>query len=142
MDLFEELAQTGKISSSLLSKFDSQYGEIFFKALEYLQIEGKKVYKHIFSPSKLVVWSVEGKEDMYLVYPGQFCQCTAFQMDAIYKKRVFTISKSDLLDDELKHAMEEDLPDLPGIFTSSVTGSGLTQLKDVLWRVLETSDDH
>jgi len=64
-----------------------------------------------------------------------------YNPEMLDKKRILTISKSDLLDDELKRAMEEDLPEIPRIFTSAVTASGLTQLKDLLWRVLTTNPD-
>jgi len=64
-----------------------------------------------------------------------------YNPELLDKKRILTISKSDLLDDELKRAMEEDLPEIPQIFTSAVTASGLTQLKDLLWRVLTTNPD-
>jgi len=64
-----------------------------------------------------------------------------YNPEMLDKKRILTISKSDLLDDELKRAMEEDLPEIPRIFTSAVTASGLTQLKDLLWRVLTTNQD-
>jgi len=64
-----------------------------------------------------------------------------YNPELLDKKRILTISKSDLLDDELKRAMEEDLPEIPRIFTSAVTASGLTQLKDLLWRVLTTNPD-
>lgn len=53
------------------------------------------------------------------------------------KKRVLAISKSDLLDEELKHEIEKELPGgLPHVFISSVTGQGLTELKDLLWKAL------
>ena len=59
-----------------------------------------------------------------------------YNPELLDKKRVLTISKSDLLDEELKNAVEDELPDIPRVFTSAITGSGLTQLKDLLWRVL------
>lgn len=59
-----------------------------------------------------------------------------YNPELLDKKRVLTISKSDLLDDELKSALGDELPEIPRVFTSAVTGSGLTQLKDMLWRVL------
>ena len=37
---------------------------------------------------------------------------------------------------ELMAEMEKDLPDIPYVFISSVTGSGIMELKDMLWRVL------
>ena len=65
-----------------------------------------------------------------------------YNPELLDKKRVLTISKSDLLDDELKNATEDELPDIPRVFTSAITGSGLTQLKDLLWRVLTASTDN
>jgi len=59
-----------------------------------------------------------------------------YNPELLDKKRVLTISKSDLLDDELKSALGGELPEIPRVFTSAVTGSGLTQLKDMLWKVL------
>jgi len=42
-----------------------------------------------------------------------------------------------MLDDELKEAIEKELPDnIPHVFISSITNKGLTELKDLLWNVL------
>lgn len=50
------------------------------------------------------------------------------------KQRVLAISKSDMLDAELKEAIEPTLPQgVPHIFISAVTGEGITDLKDILW---------
>ena len=53
------------------------------------------------------------------------------------KKFVLAISKSDMLDDELKEAIEKELPkDIPHVFISSLTNKGLVELKDLLWKAL------
>jgi GTPase len=52
------------------------------------------------------------------------------------KKRVLAISKSDLLDEELMNETRKDLPEIPRVFISSVTGLGLQTLKDMLWKVM------
>ena len=53
------------------------------------------------------------------------------------KNRILTISKSDMLDQELKEEISKDLPkDLPSLFISSVAQEGLTELKDLIWRKL------
>jgi GTP-binding protein len=53
------------------------------------------------------------------------------------KKFVIAISKSDMLDDELKEAIKKELPaDIPNIFISSIAHQGLVQLKDLLWNAL------
>ena len=47
------------------------------------------------------------------------------------------ISKCDLLDDQLKREISNELPtDIPNLFFSSVSGEGLLELKDSLWKLL------
>ena len=50
------------------------------------------------------------------------------------KPRVLAISKSDMLDDELKEEITPTLPEgIPHVFISAVTGQGISELKDMLW---------
>jgi GTP-binding protein len=58
----------------------------------------------------------------------------SYNPELLDKKRVLAISKSDLLDEELMVEIRKDLPDLPRVFISSLTGLGLTTLKDMLWK--------
>jgi GTP-binding protein len=59
-----------------------------------------------------------------------------YNPELLDKKRVLAISKSDLLDEELMNETRKDLPEIPRVFISSITGLGLTDLKDMLWKVL------
>jgi GTP-binding protein len=60
-----------------------------------------------------------------------------YNPELLHKQFIIAVSKSDLLDDELKMAIEKELPsEVPHIFISSVTHKGLTELKDLLWKVL------
>lgn len=53
------------------------------------------------------------------------------------KQFIIAISKSDMLDDELKQAISKEIPaHIPHLFISSVTNKGLVELKDILWKVL------
>ena len=55
----------------------------------------------------------------------------------LQKEFLIVISKSDMLDDELKAAITKELPDnIPHLFFSSVTGDGIVALKDALWELL------
>ena len=63
-------------------------------------------------------------------------ELTAFNPDLQDKQRVLAVTKCDMLDEELIEAMKADLPDVPTVFISSVTGEGITELKDLLWREL------
>ncbi len=60
-----------------------------------------------------------------------------YNPELLDKKFVIAISKSDMLDDELKEAVKRELPaDIPNIFISSIAQQGLAQLKDLLWDTL------
>jgi GTP-binding protein len=61
-----------------------------------------------------------------------------YNPELLDKKFIIAISKSDMLDDELKAAIEKELPEnVPHIFISSVAGKGLQDLKDILWKELQ-----
>ena len=62
-----------------------------------------------------------------------------YNPDMLQKDFVIAISKSDMLDEELKMEIEKELPqNIPHVFFSSITQQGLTELKDLLWQVLNT----
>lgn len=57
-----------------------------------------------------------------------------YNPDMLQKDFIIAISKSDMLDDELKEAISKELPkNVPHVFISSVTNTGLSALKDLLW---------
>jgi GTP-binding protein len=60
-----------------------------------------------------------------------------YNPELLQKDFVIAISKSDMLDEELKDAIKKELPtNIPLIFISSLTNKGLTELKDLLWDTL------
>ena len=60
-----------------------------------------------------------------------------YNPELLDKKFIIAISKSDMLDTELKDAIEKELPEnVPHIFISSVANKGLVELKDMLWNAL------
>ena len=64
-----------------------------------------------------------------------------YNADMLQKDFVIAISKSDMLDEELKAAIKKELPKkIPHVFISSVTGQGLSELKDLLWNTLNNTD--
>ncbi len=65
----------------------------------------------------------------------------AFNPELKDKPRMLAITKSDLLDDELQHEMEREMPEgIPYLFISSVSGQQVQQLKDMLWRIINAPD--
>ena len=66
-----------------------------------------------------------------------FSELEQYNEELLDKQFIIAISKSDMLDDELKTAITAELPkDIPHVFISSVSGSGLQELKDLLWKEL------
>ena len=60
-----------------------------------------------------------------------------YNPEMLQKDFVIAISKSDMLDNELRTAIEKDLPAyIPHVFISSIANQGLNELKDTLWKAL------
>ena len=77
--------------------------------------------------------------EQYHILLRELEQCNPQLMD---KHRILAISKSDMLDDELREAIEATLPtDIPHVFISAVTGQGIDELKAVLWAAVTDVDN-
>ena len=64
-------------------------------------------------------------------------ELSEYNPEMLQKDFIIAISKSDMLDDELKEAISKELPEgIPHLFISSLTNKGLTELKDLLWVTL------
>jgi GTP-binding protein len=64
-----------------------------------------------------------------------------FNPELLHKRFIIAVSKSDMLDEELKHAIDQELPqNIPHIFISSVTNQGLVELKDLMWMILNEKE--
>lgn len=73
-------------------------------------------------------------EDEYQILLNEL---SAFNPELMDKPRILAITKSDMLDEELKEEMAEKLPTgIPSIFISSVSGLNILQLKDLLWKAI------
>ncbi len=63
-----------------------------------------------------------------------------YNPELLHKQFIIAISKSDMLDEELRKAISEELPgNIPHIFISSATGYNIQPLKDLLWNTLNTT---
>ncbi len=61
-----------------------------------------------------------------------------YSPELLDKTRLLAVSKVDLLDDELKAAVKAELPaGIPAVFISSITGEGIQELKDLVWKHLD-----
>lgn len=60
-----------------------------------------------------------------------------YNEELLHKQFVIAVTKADMLDDELKASIAQELPpNIPNIFISSIMNKGLIELKDLLWKVL------
>ena len=60
-----------------------------------------------------------------------------YNPELLDKDRVLAITKSDMLDDELKEEITKELPEgIETVFISSVAQQGITELKDLLWKYI------
>lgn len=103
---------------------------------------GLRFLRHIERNAVLLFLVPADSDDIRGDYEVLLRELRTFNPDLADKKRVLAISKSDMLDDELREAIAAELPDdLPALFISSVTGQGLTELKDILWREINADDN-
>ncbi len=102
---------------------------------------GLRFLRHI-ERNALLLFMIPGDtDDIRHDYEVLLRELTTYNPELLNKQRVLAITKADLLDDELMQMLEADLPtDLPHLFISSVTGFHITQLKDLLWQQLDTSE--
>jgi len=102
---------------------------------------GLRFLRHIERNAVLLFMVPADADDITAEYELLLNELRQFNPDLVDKPRVLAISKSDMLDDELIAAIEQDLPEgVPHMFISAVTGFGLQALKDMLWR--EITSDH
>ncbi|HMZ47205.1 MAG TPA: GTPase ObgE, partial [Chitinophagaceae bacterium] len=60
-----------------------------------------------------------------------------YNPELLQKDFLIAVSKTDMLDEELKNEISKELPNnIPHIFISSIMQQGLTELKDALWKIL------
>lgn len=64
-----------------------------------------------------------------------------YNPELMYKPRLLGISKSDLIDEELRRMITPELPkEIEHAFFSGVSGKGLTELKDKIWDILNRDE--
>ena len=100
---------------------------------------GIRFLRHIERNAVLLFMVSAEAEDINEQYRILLRELEKYNPELMDKPRILAITKSDMLDSELQDLIEKDLElDIPHIFISSVSQKGLTQLKDMIWQVLET----
>lgn len=97
---------------------------------------GLRFLRHIERNSMLLFMVPGDSDDIHKEYKILLHELEQYNPELLDKQRMLAISKSDILDQELMEEIEQDLPAIPYIFISSITGQGLVQLKDMVWEEL------
>ena len=98
---------------------------------------GTRFLRHIERNSILLFMIPADTKDVREEYRILLNELEQYNPELLDKQRLLAITKSDLLDEELQEAIAADLPDIPSIFISSVSGYHIRQLKDMLWEALQ-----
>jgi len=98
---------------------------------------GHRFLRHIERNATLLFMIPCDSDDIKKEYDILLNELKLYNPELLDKPRVLAITKSDLIDDELKSMIEETIPkELEYIFISAVAQKGLSELKDLLWKTL------
>jgi GTP-binding protein len=109
---------------------------------------GLRFLRHIERNSLLLFMVPGDTDDIKHEYEVLLNELRKFNPEMLDKHRVLAVTKCDLLDEELIEMLKTDLLSHNGddplceiVFISAVTGYGLEELKDVLWRELNAESN-
>ena len=105
---------------------------------------GHRFLRHIERNSTLLFLIPADARDIVEQYEILLDELRRYNPELLDKDRLIAISKSDMLDEELKNEMKVELDknlEAPYMFISSVAQQGLVQLKDKLWEMLNKEVD-
>ena len=98
---------------------------------------GIQFLRHIERNSVLLLMVPADSEDHYKEYKILLNELEKYNPEMMHKDHILAISKSDMLDEELKTMITKTFPKgLPHLYFSSVTNQNLDKLKDMLWNTI------
>ena len=97
---------------------------------------GLRFLRHIERNSLLLFMVPCDTKDIADEYRILLRELQQYNPELLDKQKVLAITKSDMIDAELKEEIEKDLPDVPYVFISSIAQQGLSDLKDLIWEKL------
>ena len=102
---------------------------------------GLRFLRHIERNSILLFTVAADQEDIAQGYQVLINELKEYNPELMVKDKVLAITKSDMLDESMKQEVEASLPkDIPHVFISSFTQEGISDLKDMLWKALNTDN--
>lgn len=103
---------------------------------------GLRFLRHIERNSLLLFLVPGDTSDIRHEYEVLLGELRQYNPGLLDKHRILAVTKSDLLDDELIQLLQAELPsDLPVVFISAVAGKGIDELKDLLWKELNSESN-
>ena len=110
---------------------------------------GLRFLRHIERNSLLLFMVPGDTDDILREYNILLRELENFNPDMLDKHRVLAVTKCDLLDDELVEMLRTEIKEsgrqgdkeLPVVFISAVANKGLDELKDVLWKELNSESN-
>lgn len=103
---------------------------------------GLRFLRHIERNSLLLFMIPADTDDILREYDILMNELSRFNPEMLDKHRILAITKCDLIDSELMTMLEPGLPkDIPHVFISGVSGIGLQQLKDIIWKELNSESN-
>ena len=98
---------------------------------------GHRFLRHIERNSVLLFTIPSDSNNIIDEYHVLINELHLYNPELLDKEKMLAITKSDLLDDELKEEIKNELPSkIPTVFISSVAQTGLTKLKDEIWKMI------
>ncbi|MBJ59953.1 MAG: GTPase ObgE [Flavobacteriales bacterium] len=98
---------------------------------------GLRFLRHIERNSTLLFLVPADSDDILKEYHILLSELKKYNPQLLDKNRILAISKSDMLDQELKDEIAQDFPkDMICLFISSVAHQGLMEMKDAIWQKL------
>ena len=97
---------------------------------------GTRFLRHIERNSILLFLVSADADDILKEYSILLKELEKHNPELLDKERILAVSKSDLLDDELKTEISATLTTVSHLYISSWTAQGLVALKDAIWRHL------
>ncbi|MFK7934038.1 MAG: GTPase ObgE [Saprospiraceae bacterium] len=104
---------------------------------------GHRFLRHIERNATLLFMIPCDTEDIVNEYKILLNELEQYNSELLDKPRIVAITKTDMVDDELKELIEAEIPEdfPPYLFISAVAQQGLTELKDLLWEKIDKRMD-
>lgn len=98
---------------------------------------GIRFLRHIERNSTLLFMVPANTDDVKKEYDILLNELKQYNPELLDKDRILAITKCDLVDDDKIKEIKKHLPKkIPHVFICSVTGQGITELKDLIWLTL------